>query len=105
LIAASGESFSAFERKIITDEIDFAIRKSKGEIEQLQYNKELCIIISIIPLQVPVQGLFDELIRECNQLGGFINTDYIITNVKVLPICEIRRLIGNNRNKNKTRKE
>ncbi len=105
LIASSGEPFSEFERKVITDEISFAIRKSNGEVEQLRFNKELCIIISIIPLQVPVQALFDELIRECNQLGGFVNKDYIITNVKILPVSEIRRLTGNSRAKNKTRKE
>lgn len=105
LIAANETQFSEFERKVITDEIGFAIRKSKGEIEQLRFNKELCIIISIIPLQVPVQALFDDLINECNQLGGFINKDYIITNVKILPINEIRRLIGNSRSRNKTRKE
>jgi hypothetical protein len=105
LIAANGDQFSEFERKVITDEIGFAIRKSKGEIEKLRFNKELCIIISIIPLQVPIQALFDDLIRECNQLGSFINKDYIITNVKILPIFEIRELIGNSRHKNKTRKE
>ena len=92
------------EKKIITDEIRFAIKRAKGEIEQIRFDKELCTILTVIPLQIPVQGLFDELIQECNQYGEFLNRDYIITNVKIIPTSQIRKMIGNDRIKNKTRK-
>ena len=104
LLASNLKHYSAFEKKIVTEEVLFAIKKSKGELEQIQFDKELCTIISIIPLQIPVQGLFDELINECNQYGDFLNPDYIITNVKVLPNNQIRKMIGYSRIKNKTRK-
>jgi hypothetical protein len=61
-------------------------------------------MLSIIPLRIPVQGFFDEFIRECNQYGKFINADYIITNVKIIPNNEIRKIIGHSRLKNKPRK-
>jgi hypothetical protein len=105
LIASGRKQFSAFEKKIVTKEISFAIKKAKGEPEQIRFNKELCTLISIIPLQIPVQALFDELIRECNQYGNFLFPDYIITNVKLLPDSEIRKIIENSRIKNKTRKD
>jgi hypothetical protein len=105
LLASNGKHYSAFEKKIVTEEVRFAIKKSKGELEQIQFDKELCTIISIIPLQIPVQFLFDELINECNQYGDFLNPDYIITNVKVLPNNQIRKMIGNSQIKNKTRKD
>jgi len=105
LLAANGKHYSPFEKKIVSDEIHFAIKKSKGELEELSFDKELCRILSIIPLQIPVKGLFDELISECNQYGDFLNSDYIITNVKMIPNSHIRKMIGYSRIKNKTRKD
>jgi hypothetical protein len=81
LLSVNGKHYSAFEKKVVT---------------------ELCTILSIIPLQIPVQGLFDELINECNQYGNFINTDYIITNVKIFPNNQIRDMIDHARLKSKT---
>jgi hypothetical protein len=105
LLTTNGNYYSAFEKKIVKDEVRFTIKKSKGETERINFDKELCTILSIIPLQVPVQGLFDELIHECNYYGDFINTDYIITNVKIIPNKQIREMIGHARLKSKTRKE
>lgn len=104
LLSANGKHYSAFEKKVVTDEVHFSIKESKGEIEKINFDKELCTILSIIPLQIPVQGLFDELISECNQYGDFINTDYIITNVKIFPNNQIRDMIDHARLKSKTLK-
>lgn len=105
LLSANGYSYSSFEQRIISDEIRFSIRKSKGDLENIRFDRELCTILSIIPLNVPVQKLFDEMIAECNQYGEFINPDYIITNVRVLKNPQIRRLIRQTRIKNKARKD
>ena len=104
LLNAHGRSYSTFEQKIIRDELRFSIKKNRGELEYLRFDKELCTVLSIIPLPVPVQGLFDEMIQECNQFGDFLNPDYIITNVKILANQEIRKLIRQTQTKNKTRK-
>ena len=93
LLTASGMGYSAFEQKIVTNEVQFSIKKSKGELEHIVFDKELCTILSIIPLQIPVKNLFNELISECNQYGNFMNPDFIITNVKILSNDHIRRLI------------
>jgi hypothetical protein len=105
LLNANGCPYSSFEQKIVSEEVLFSIKKSKGELENIRFDKELCTILSMIPLQVPVQGLFDELIRECNQYGYFLNHDYIITNVRVLTNQQIRKMIRQTSIKNKTRKE
>jgi hypothetical protein len=103
LLSRNGNSFTSFEKKIIASELSYTIKKCSGELEQLQFNKELCRIISIIPLQVPVQESFDNMIHECNQYGDFLNPDYIITNVKIISSAQIRKLIRHKRIKNKTR--
>jgi hypothetical protein len=105
LLSLSGRSFTDFEKRIIHDEVSFAIKKSKGEPEQICFDEELCTVLCIIPLQVPVQQLFDTLINECNQYGGFVNPEYIITNVKILPNDQIRKIIRHTTMKNKTRRE
>jgi hypothetical protein len=104
LISANGMPYTPFQKKIVADEIRFAVRKSRGEVEKVGFNKELCTVLSIIPLQVAVQKLFDDFISECNNYGDFINRDYIITNVKVISNSEVRELIDSSRHKNKTRK-
>lgn len=93
LIATNGKNFTSFEHTIITDEVQFAIKKSNGELEEICFDRELCTILSIIPLQTPVQQLFNEIIAECNQYGGFLETEFIITNVRILPCDDVRELI------------
>jgi hypothetical protein len=89
-----GKFFSEFEQKVIVNEIQYALKRVGGELENIHFDEELCTILSIIPIQIPVQKLYDEIIRECNQYGDFVNSDYIITNVKIITNSEIRRMTG-----------
>lgn len=104
-LSANGRPYSSFEQKIVSDEVRFFIKKSKGELEYVSFDKELCTVLSMIPLHVPVEALFNELIRECNQYGDFVNPDYIITNVRVLTNAQIRKMIRQSRIKSKTRED
>jgi len=104
LVGVTGKSYSRFQKKILTDEISYAIKKAGGILEKIRFDKELCTILSMIHIQIPIQQLFDELIAECNQYGDFIFKDYIITNVKIISNPDIRKILGNSR-KNKTRKK
>ncbi len=103
LLSATSEPYNAFQKKIITGELNYLLRRKHGELEKMRFSKELCFITSMIPLPVSVQGLFDDLIQECNNYGNFVNRDYIITNVKVLPAREVRELIERTKLKAKTR--
>jgi hypothetical protein len=91
------KNFTSFEQRILSSEISYAIKKCGGELEHMKFDRELCRILTIIPLPIPVQDLFDKLIEECNQYGDFLNRDYIITNVKVFDSAEIRKFIRNKR--------
>jgi hypothetical protein len=97
LFSRTGKHFNAFEQRILTSELGYTVEKCGGELEQLQFDRELCRIMSIIPLPVPVQELFDGLIEECNQYGDFLHRDYIITNVKVFASAEIRKKLRKKR--------
>lgn len=100
LLNKTGISFTGFQRNLITSELDFSIKKVFGEMESIVFDNELCSVLTIIPLKVPVQQIFDNLIAECNQYGGFLNDDYIITNVKIISTKEIRQIIRKSRKRN-----
>jgi hypothetical protein len=102
LLTASGKAYSAFEKEILTKEIEFSIKKSKGDLEYIHFEEELCTILCVIPLQIPVQNLFHELIHECNHYGNFLNPDFMVTNVKILSNDHIRKLVKQTKYKNKT---
>lgn len=102
-LSASDLPYTAFQKKLITNEIRFAIRRSGGETEKVRFNREICTVLSIIPLKIPIQALFDGFIQECNQYGQFIKPDYMITNVRIISNNEIREIAQRSRTKNKTR--
>ncbi|MBA7517656.1 hypothetical protein ES705_09710 [subsurface metagenome] len=89
-------SISLVQQRIIKSELDFAFSRSGAEIEDIIFEDSFASILTIIPIHVPVQQLFDKVIKECNEFGSFLFNDYIITNVRVLSIEEIRELLAIN---------
>ncbi len=90
LISSDKSAFTSLQQKIIRKELRFYLGRSGGELEKISFDHEICSLISIIPLQIPVQTLFNTVIKECNILGDFIRQDYVINNVKILTTEEIR---------------
>jgi hypothetical protein len=96
ILSHSGNNLTKMQMKIINSELDYLFKKNSAEVEKISFQKDICIILSVIPLNVPVRNIFDTLIKECNQFGGFLNKYYLITNVKILTINEIREFINEN---------
>jgi hypothetical protein len=94
LISDGQKPFTVFEQETIKKELEYSLRKYGGEPEKINFDRELCSALSIIPLQAPVQRLFDEIVAECNHYGNFLNSEYIITNVRVFSNQEIREMIN-----------
>jgi hypothetical protein len=84
--------FSRFQKKLIRNELQLMLKKNQGEYESTRFSRELCRITSLIPMQVPVQNIFDDLVKICNVYGDFIDPEYLITNVKKLSGKEIRKI-------------
>ena len=96
VLSDTGENFTKIQKKIINSELGYLFNKHSAEVEKVSFRKDICIILSVIPLNVPVRNIFDILIKECNQFGDFLNKYYLITNVKILTINEIRKFINEN---------
>jgi hypothetical protein len=94
LQSSSGGIFSNYEKKLVKSEMKFSLKNNHGELESIHFNRELCRILSVIPLQIPIQQLFDKVIEECNLYGNFIDHECLITNVKILSGKQIRNLMA-----------
>jgi hypothetical protein len=91
-----GSPINVLQKRIIRNELNFALKKHGAEIEEIIFVDGFATILTIVPMRIPVQILFDAIIKECNEFGDFLFRDYIITNVKVLSIDEIRELLAVN---------
>ncbi len=89
----TGGLFSDYEKKLVKSEMQFRLKNNQGELESIHFNRELCRILSVIPLNIPIQPLFDKVISECNLYGNFLDPECLITNVKVLSGKQIRNLM------------
>jgi hypothetical protein len=90
----TGRLFSDYEKKLIKSEMRFCLKNNHGELESIHFSREFCRILSVIPLQIPIQPLFDRVIEECNLYGNFLDQECLITNVKILSGSQIRNLMA-----------
>jgi len=89
LIRKSDEEFPELQQKIIRNEFEITLKKHNAEIEKLDFLERYATLLAIIPLRVPLKDIFRVAIRECNQYGDFLKSNFIVTNVRELGLEEI----------------
>jgi hypothetical protein len=87
-------SYTEIQQRLIKTELEFAIKKHKGIIEEISFNEDLAITVFLLPVKSDIQILFKNVIDEFNQYGNFVREDVIITNVKRMSVEEIRQFIN-----------
>jgi hypothetical protein len=95
LFPKDGEQFSDTQMNIIKSEFEFNLRRFFSEIEEIDLSQNYITIIALIPLNVPVKKPITAAIDECNTLGDFLKSGFLITNVKILNNDEIEEIISN----------
>jgi hypothetical protein len=88
MLSKSG-NFTSLQEEVITKELHFYLERSNSIVEDLQFNGKSVSITSLIPLDVALQPLFNDVIHSCNSLGQFLSDDMIITNVRRLTVDDI----------------
>jgi len=86
--------YSAIQQKLIKTELEYAIKKNNGIIEEINFDENLAIFILLLPVKSDIQGVFNSVICECNQYGDFVRQDIIITNVKRMSADEIIQFVN-----------
>ena len=87
--------FEEYQKKVIQNEILYNFKKYDAEVEEIQFSEAFCTIKAIIPIQVPLNLIFENAINECNQFGDFLQMNFIVTNVKDLTFDEINDILKN----------
>lgn len=96
VLAAKNEVyFTDLQERLIEKELEFCIRKNEGVLESVKFDDSYCLVTALIPLNVSIKELIRMAIDECNQIGDFINTKFLLTNVKVFTIDEIKESWSN----------
>jgi hypothetical protein len=91
-----GRVMTKLQKKIIRSELNYTLKRKGAEIEDIIFKDGFACVLSMVPMQIPVQKLFNKILYECNQFGDFLFNDFIITNVKVLSLDEIKELLAIN---------
>lgn len=86
-------TFSKFQKGLVQTEFDFTLKKHDAELEKVSFTENFCSLMAVVPINAPIKNIFKSAIDECNEFGGFIRTNFIVTNVKELSIDEIREFI------------
>ena len=86
--------YSSIQRKLIQDELEYALKNNSGNLEEISFVENLAISTLLLPVKSDIQGVFSSVISECNQYGDFVRQDIIITNVKRMSVDEIKRFMN-----------
>ena len=83
--------FSDYQRNLIEKEMSFYIRRYHGVVENIQIEENYFTIVFLIELQVDLKTMLLNAIAECNEYGNFIQTSFVVTNVKRFTAEDIER--------------
>ncbi len=86
--------FSNTQQKLIGSEFDFSLKQFNSEIEEIRFSGNYFSVVAIMPISVPIRQPFKMAIDECNSLGQFIKSSFLITNVKILTDAEIAEIVN-----------
>lgn len=89
-----GFLFDEMRKKVVLNEFDVILKKNDCISEQLKFYKHFFTLTVLVPLDVSLKNAFVTAIDECNQFGGFLTDNYIVTNVKKLNAKEIKDFIS-----------
>jgi hypothetical protein len=93
------ELLNETQQKLLKDELIFELKKHDGIFETMDFMEGFSSTLVLLPLNVEIKSVFLDVIKECNQYGGFLQEDLIITNVKVLSRGEIIQMIHQKKTK------
>ncbi len=96
LIGNNVEEFVPYQQHAIQSEFETALKNNRSEMEKLEFEGKFAAMTVLMPLDIPFHKVLLSAVEQCNELGNFLNKDFLITNVKVLSFDEIKDIVDNN---------
>ncbi|PID89575.1 MAG: hypothetical protein CSB01_01240 [Bacteroidia bacterium] len=90
LLSKNGIHLNDYQKKIIKNELNYAVEKNNSEIEKLEFDGIYAKILAIIPIAVSLNDMLHNILYECNQFGNFLEK-FIISNERIMSSEEITR--------------
>lgn len=88
-----GNPINSIQQNIISKELKYFLGQYNSELEDMEFEDSFASALCLIPLNIPPQPIFHEVIKECNLFGNFLFKDFIITNMKAMDSDDIRELL------------
>lgn len=95
LLHATPQGLEEYQINLMRTEIQSAITKAQGVVEEIEYTPAYTTLLLLLPLQIDLPAVLNGIIQECNQYGHFLRNNLLITNVKKIPNEEIEQIIKN----------
>jgi hypothetical protein len=93
LMSRTRVDLTSTQKMVIKNEFEYILEKFDALMEESQFSGYLATILLLLPLNHSLKSVFKEAIDECNRYGNFLNNDFIVTNVRVLPFGEIEEFL------------
>lgn len=85
------------QQKLLKDELIYEIGKHKGEFESMEFMESFSTALVMLPLTADIKTIFQNVVDECNQYGDFLDSDVMVTNVKIMSRSEIIQVLEQNK--------
>ena len=95
-IVNPGVELQEYQRDILREEINLAVSRANGQVENVEYHDRLVTLTVLLPIHASLKEIFNGIIDECNIYGNFLHEQMIITNMKKLTNEDIDRFMQNN---------
>ena len=96
LFYKESDDLKPFQKKIVQDEISYALQKYDSELENLNFSSKYATMLVVVPLSSDIARMFRSAIEECNQFGDFLAPEFVVTNMKELSDAEINEAMTAN---------
>ncbi|MDR0530279.1 hypothetical protein [Candidatus Azobacteroides pseudotrichonymphae] len=82
--------FSNYQRNLIEKEMDFSVHKHYGEMEKMEIKSNYFTLLLLSTFKV-IRTTISSAVEECNKYGGFIDHDFVITNMEIFNEEDIQK--------------
>lgn len=86
-----------FQAKVLEGEIRDAVAQAEGETERIGHSTAFSTVQLLVPVRNDLTRILIHAIQESNAYGDFLETDMLITNMKILSEEEILQLVARKR--------
>lgn len=95
VIASKDRSdFTDFQKEVIKKELNFAYEAHDIDIENIDFKSNYVKIFLLCGLKFDPRACTENAIKECNEIGNFIDNRFLLTNVKLINDNEIQELLN-----------